>query len=303
MQLGYGLGTARYKADPSAPLDEELVKTVVMAIKAGYYHIDGAQVYGNEPEMGKAIKDSGVPREKLYITTKISGTAIQDTQKAFEDSLRKLGVDYVDQYLIHAPYFAKSDEDLQAKWADMEKIQASGKAKTIGVSNFLQKDLEAVLKTAKVIPAINQIEYHPYLQHGGLLEFQKKHGIAASAYGPLSAAIKASPGPLDATYEQLASKYSKWFVFWSSHAYLGGAESCACLPGSIKSSFIPLNLLSYHQDTIFMFTNRINRRYQRRDRPPMVYRPRNCCAYNQRQRGQIKAISKDHLFQVDNKRG
>jgi diketogulonate reductase-like aldo/keto reductase len=165
-------------------------------------------VYGNEEEMGQAIKESGVPREKLYITTKISGTKVQDTKAAFELSLKKLQVDYVDQYLIHAPFFANTPEDLQKKWADMEEIKASGKAKTIGVSNFLQKDLEAVLKTAKVVPAINQIEYHPYLQHGGLLDFLKKHDIKASAYGPLTAAVKAKPGPLDETYEKLAKKYS-----------------------------------------------------------------------------------------------
>jgi diketogulonate reductase-like aldo/keto reductase len=96
---------------------------------------------------------------------------------------------------------------LQKKWADLESIHASGKAKSIGVSNFLQPDLEAILKTAKIIPAINQIEYHPYLQHGGLIDFQTKHGIAASAYAPLTAAVKASPGPLDDTYAQLARKY------------------------------------------------------------------------------------------------
>ncbi|TVY18490.1 NADPH-dependent conjugated polyketone reductase C1, partial [Lachnellula arida] len=205
--IGYGLGTARFKSDGSAPLDKELVKTVVMAINAGYYHLDGAEVYGNEAELGLAIKESGVPREKLYVTTKIGGTKVQDTQKAFELSLKKLGLDYVDLYLIHAPFFAKTPEDLQAKWADMEAIHASGKAKTIGVSNFLKPDLEAVLRTAKVVPAINQIEYHPYLQHGDLVDFQKKHGIATSAYAPLTAAVKAKPGPLDATYEQLARKY------------------------------------------------------------------------------------------------
>ncbi len=116
-------------------------------------------------------------------------------------------MDYVDQYLIHAPYFAKSPKDLQKKWADMEEILASGKAKTIGVSNFLKPDLEAILKTAKVVPAINQIEYHPYLQHGDLLEFHRKNGIATAAYGPLTAVAKASPGPLDQTYKDLARKY------------------------------------------------------------------------------------------------
>jgi diketogulonate reductase-like aldo/keto reductase len=164
-------------------------------------------VYGNETELGEAIKESGLPREKFYITTKISGTKVQDTKQAFETSLKKLGLDYVDQYLIHAPFFAKTPEDLQAKWADMEAIHATGKAKTIGVSNFLKPDLEAILKTAKIVPAINQIEYHPYLQHGDLIDFHKKHGIATSAYAPLTAAVKAKPGPLDDTYEHLAEKY------------------------------------------------------------------------------------------------
>lgn len=217
------MGTARYKGDPTAPIDKELIKTVVLAINTGYYHIDGAEgsspnppknpqiltppVYGNEAEMGQAIKDSGLPRSKFYITTKISGTKVQDTLASFERSLKLLQVDYVDQYLIHAPFFASSPADLQAKWAELEKIQASGKAKTIGVSNFLQPDLEAILETAKVVPAINQIEYHPYLQHGDLLAFHKKHGIATAAYGPLSAVTKAKPGPLDPVYAKLSEKY------------------------------------------------------------------------------------------------
>ncbi|POS84235.1 putative NAD/NADP-dependent indole-3-acetaldehyde reductase, partial [Erysiphe pulchra] len=206
--VGYGLGTARYKPDPSAPVDVELVNLVVKAIKAGYHHLDGAEVYGNEQELGDAIAQAGVPREKLFVTTKISGTKVQDTQAAFELSLKKLGLDYVDQYLIHAPYFAKTESDLQQKWADLEAIYASGKAKSIGVSNFLQKDLEVILKTAKIKPAINQIEYHPYLQHGDLIPFQKKVGITTSAYGPLTAVTKAKPGPLDGLYDELAKKYS-----------------------------------------------------------------------------------------------
>jgi len=155
-----------------------------------------------------AIKESGVSREQIYLTTKISGTKVQDTQAAFDLSLKKLQVDYVDQYLIHAPFFAEgSEEALQKKWADMEAILKSGKAKSIGVSNFLQKDLEAILKTATVVPAINQIEFHPYLQHGNLVEWMKGKGIVGSAFGPLTAVVKASPGPLDETYKTLAAKY------------------------------------------------------------------------------------------------
>lgn len=89
----------------------------------------------------------------------------------------------------------------------MEAIHASGRAKSIGVSNFLLPDLEAILPTAKIMPAVNQIEYHPYLQHGGLIPFHRKHNIATVAYAPLTAITKARPGPLDQTYEQLARKY------------------------------------------------------------------------------------------------
>lgn len=157
--------------------------------------------------MGIAVKESGVPREKFFITTKITGTKVVDTQATFEESLKKLQLDYVDLYLVHAPFFANTPKDLQKKWADMEAIYASGKAKSIGVSNFLQKDLEVILETAKIVPSINQIEYHPYLQHGSLIPFLREKNIAVAAYSPLTAIIRASPGPLDDTYAHLARKY------------------------------------------------------------------------------------------------
>jgi diketogulonate reductase-like aldo/keto reductase len=183
------------------------VKLTAMAIKNGYYHIDGAEVYNNEEELGAAIKAAGVPREKLYVVTKLGGEEKQDVQTAFNTSLAKLGLDYVDMYLVHAPYLVDTPEELQDVWAKMEAIKASGKAKSIGVSNFLQEHLETILKTAKIPPAINQIEFHPYLQHGDLVDFHRKNKIAISAYGPLTAVTKAKPGPLDSTYEELAQKY------------------------------------------------------------------------------------------------
>jgi diketogulonate reductase-like aldo/keto reductase len=164
-------------------------------------------VYGNEEELGAAIKAASVPREKLYITTKISATDKKNTEEAFALSLKKLGVDYVDLYLIHGPFFADNDEELQQKWADLEAIKASGRAKSIGLSNFLQVHLEAILKTAKVVPAINQIEYHPYLQHGDLVAFHKKHNIALAAYGPLVPITTVKGGPAVPVYNKLAEKY------------------------------------------------------------------------------------------------
>ncbi|KAH8677983.1 NADP-dependent oxidoreductase domain-containing protein [Xylariales sp. PMI_506] len=205
--FAYGLGTARSKKSGQAELDKEIVDLTTMAIQNGYYHLDCAESYSNEEELGAAIKASGVPREKLYVVTKLHGTNKQDVQTAFDTSLSKLGLDYVDLYLVHAPYIADTDEELQNVWATMEAIKESGKAKSIGVSNFLQEHLETVLKTAKIPPAINQIEYHPYLQHLDLIPFHKKHNIAVSAYGPLTAITRAKGGPVDETYAELAKKY------------------------------------------------------------------------------------------------
>lgn len=128
-------------------------------------------------------------------------------EQAFSASLAKLGLDYVDLYLIHSPFFAETPDQLQSAWADMEAIQASGRAKSIGVSNYLKEHLEVVLATAKVVPAVNQIEYHPYLQHGDLVDFCRAKGIAVASYGSLSAITKAPGGPVDPVYAALAKKY------------------------------------------------------------------------------------------------
>lgn len=120
----------------------------------------------------------------------------------------------MDLYLIHSPFFTTDPKVLQAKWAEMEAIQASGRAKSIGVSNYIQEHLDPILETAKVPPAINQIEYHPYLQHitqdrkADLLAYHREKGIAVSGYGGLSAITRAAPGPVDGKYEELANKYN-----------------------------------------------------------------------------------------------
>lgn len=169
-------------------------------------HLDTAEVYNTEPEMGVAIKESKIDRSKLFVTTKVI-TNISNIHKAIEDSLKKLQLDYVDLYLIHSPFFAERDEDLQTAWKAMEEVKESGKAKSIGVSNYLEKHLKATLATAKIPPSINQIEFHPYLQHGNLLDYHQGQNIAVSAYGPLTAVTKAKPGPCDALLASLAKKY------------------------------------------------------------------------------------------------
>lgn len=121
--------------------------------------------------------------------------------------MKKLQLDYVDLYLIHSPWFASSDEELQAAWAEMEMVQKAGKAKAIGVSNYLQQHLEATLSKATIPPVINQVEFHPYLQRQNLVPWTKSKGIATAAFGPLTAITKAKPGPCDAVLTELAKKY------------------------------------------------------------------------------------------------
>lgn len=148
-----------------------------------------------------------MPREQLFVTTKISARQKKDAQNAFSQSLKRLGLEYVDLYLLHGPWFADTDEELQERWADLEAIRASGRARSIGVSNFLQEHIETLLKTAKVPPAINQIEFHPHLQHGDLIPFLRKNNIAVSAYSPLVPLTSVTGSPVTGLWTQLAAKY------------------------------------------------------------------------------------------------
>lgn len=174
-QLGLGV----WRSGPGT----ETEQAVRWALDAGYRHIDTAAIYENEESVGKGVAESGVPREEVFITTKVwnSDQGYDSTLRAMETSLTKLGLAYVDLYLVHWPVMGKFKDT----WRAMEAIHESGKAKAIGVSNFLVHHLEDLLGSAKVAPMVNQVEFHPRLQQPELLAFDQKHGIAHEAWAPI----------------------------------------------------------------------------------------------------------------------
>ncbi|WP_394278407.1 aldo/keto reductase [Microbacterium sp.] len=175
-QLGFGV----FKVDPA-----ETERIVSSALEAGYRHIDTAAIYGNEEGVGRAIAASGIAREELFITTKLwnSEQGTDAPRPAIETSLQKLGLDYVDLYLIHWP---RPDRDLYVEtFQQLEKFAAEGLTRSIGVSNFHQPQLEKLLAETGTVPAVNQIELHPAFAQTALREFQEPRGIHTEAWGPL----------------------------------------------------------------------------------------------------------------------
>ncbi|WP_308356288.1 aldo/keto reductase [Streptomyces sp. ODS05-4] len=175
-QLGFGVWQVA---------DDEATKAVGTALEAGYRSIDTAAAYENEKGTGQALRASGLPREELFVTTKLwnSDQGYDNTLRAFDASLDKLGLDYVDLYLIHWPLPAK--DAYVDTYKAFEKVLSEGRAKAIGVSNFLPEHLERLIDETSVVPAVNQIELHPQLQQAESRAFHARHGIATEAWSPL----------------------------------------------------------------------------------------------------------------------
>ena len=175
-QLGFGV----FQIDPS-----DTAEAVTTALEVGYRHIDTAQMYGNEAEVGEAIAKSDIPRDQLWITTKCNNSnhGYDDAQSALDESLQKMGLDHVDLYLIHWPLPGK---DLYVDtWKGLEKAQSDGKARAIGVSNFQPHHLDRLLSETETVPAVNQIELHPHMQQAGLRSYHERHGIRTEAWSPI----------------------------------------------------------------------------------------------------------------------
>jgi 2,5-diketo-D-gluconate reductase A len=175
-QLGFGVWQVP---------DDEATAAVATALEAGYRSIDTAAIYGNEEGTGKGLAASGLPREELFVTTKLwnAEQGYESTLRAFDASLDKLGLEYIDLYLIHWPL--PSRNLYVDTWKAFEQIYADGRARAIGVSNFHQTHLRRILAEGTVVPAVDQVELHPNLQQAELRAFNAEHGIATEAWSPL----------------------------------------------------------------------------------------------------------------------
>ena len=195
-----GLGTYRI-----GRTDDDVYNAIRTALDVGYRHIDTATLYENEAPIGKAIRESGIPREDIFVTTKLWGDDVlkNEIPQAFDQSMQLLDIGYVDLYLVHWPVKGK----LVSTWREMEKIYASDKAKAIGLSNHLQHHLEEILDEANVLPAVNQVEMHPYVVLNDLVDFCEENAIVCEAWSPLGS----SKVPLleEKILREIGDKYGK----------------------------------------------------------------------------------------------
>jgi 2,5-diketo-D-gluconate reductase A len=178
-QLGFGV----FQIDPS-----ETVDAVVRALEAGYRHIDTAEMYGNEREVGEGIRRSGLDRGEVFVTSKLNNSFHEpdDARRAFESTLEALGFDHVDLFLIHWPLPTLYDGDFVSTWRTLEEFKADGRARSIGVSNFQVEHLERLAAETDTVPAVNQIELHPYFQNREVRAHDEEQGIATEAWSPIA---------------------------------------------------------------------------------------------------------------------
>jgi 2,5-diketo-D-gluconate reductase A len=178
-QLGFGT----YQVPP-----DETAETVRTAVEIGYRHIDTAQMYGNERGVGQGIRDAGVDRGHVFITSKLNNGYHRpdDARRAFDQTLTDLGTDYVDLFLIHWPLPTRYDGDFVSTWTTLEDFKSDGRARSIGVSNFEIHHLQELARETETVPAVNQIEVHPYLTNDAVRAYGVEHDIVTEGWSPIA---------------------------------------------------------------------------------------------------------------------
>lgn len=226
-QLGFGV----YKVDPA---DAERV--VGQALEAGYRHIDTAKLYGNEAEVGRAVRSSGIARDEIFVTTKIwnDDHGYDQARRAFDGAIDRLGLDVVDLLLIHWP--APAQDRYVETWRAFEAIRAEGRVRSIGVSNFKVAHLHRLLEETDVVPSVNQVELHPNLRQDEMRTFDALHGIATEAWSPLGRGAVLDDPVVTAIAERLGRTPAQVVIRW--HLQLG----TIVIPKSVTPSRIVENI-------------------------------------------------------------
>ncbi len=216
--------------------NEETTAAVAEALKAGYRSIDTAAIYGNEEGVGKALAESGIARDELFITSKlwIADLGYEETLKAFDESLQRLGLDYLDLYLIHWP--APTKDLYVDSWKALEKLYADKKIRAIGVSNFQPAHLEKLIEASSIVPVINQVELHPALQNREVIAANTKHGIVTEAWSPLAQGAMLTDETILAIAEAHKSTAAQVILRWHLQ------EGRVIIPKSVTPSRIAANL-------------------------------------------------------------
>jgi 2,5-diketo-D-gluconate reductase A len=206
-QLGFGV----FQIEPA-----DTAEAVTTALEIGYRHIDTAEMYENEREVGEGVRASDLDRDEVFVTSKLNNGAHRpdDARRAFEGTLSELGLDHVDLFLIHWPLPMLYDGDYVSTWRVLEELKADGRARSIGVSNFQVEHLERLAAETETVPAVNQIELHPFFQNGDVAAYGEEHGIATEAWSPIAKGEVADDPEIGQVAEKLGRTPAQVTLRW-----------------------------------------------------------------------------------------